>query len=427
MRDRPDPSRLPRRGAPWILCALLGTACVPVAAGPTVPAPGEIPRYEARLARDSTQLATLLPLAAAYRDAGRFEDARVLLERAVARRPDEAAALLLLGLTYEDLERLSDAAALYQRAAAASRSPAVRAQARGRARIVQRQAWIHLAREAVAQEAELAATSPQPQSVAVLSFHFAGGSDELRPLGRALAEMVVTDLAQLERLRVLERMQVQMLLQEARLAEEGLVDPASAVRGGRLLGAEHVVQGAVAEHTDAIELRAAVIEVAPDGRISPVSEQDAAARLFDLQKRLVLGLVRSLGIEPTPAELARIERRPTSNLQALLAYGIGLEAEDVGAWANAAQHYSRAASLDPGFALAGTRAEVATGAARTEGTSTRELTRQALAEFGAAEAGFAAAEEMVPGVGGRDAASEALGQEFIGSQGAVLRIIVRPR
>jgi hypothetical protein len=43
------------------------------------------------------------------------------------------------------------------------------------------------------------------------------------------------------------------------------------------------------------------------------------------------------------------------------------------------------------------------------------------------EAAFAAAEEMVPTVGARDAASEALGQEHIGSQGAVLRIIVRPR
>jgi tetratricopeptide (TPR) repeat protein len=427
MRHRHQPGHSPACVALWFCCSLLGAGCAPAVAGPAGPAARDVPRLEARLARDTVDVAAMVSLAAAYRGAGRLDEALGLLERAVARRPNEPGALFMLGLTYEDIGRRADAAAVYDRAARVSRSPRIRAQARGRARVVQREEWIQQARDAVAQEAGIADTPPQPRTVAVLPFHFEGQDADLRPLGRALAELVVTDLAQIERLRVLERMQVQMLIQEARLADQGLVDPATAVRGGRLLGAERIVQGTLAERADALELRAAVVEVAAGRRVAPVEEQDAAGRLFDMQKRLVLGLVRGMGIELTPAELARIDRRPTRNLQALLAFGVGLESEDVGAWALAAEHFRRAASLDPGFAAAGTRAEAAAAAALAERTETRELTGQALAEFGAAAAAFAVVEELVPTAGGRTAASEALGQDFIGSQGAVLRIIIRSR
>jgi tetratricopeptide (TPR) repeat protein len=409
--------------------APLASACAPALPGPGAPSPEEVAGYEARLASDPANPAILVPLAAAYRDAGRTEESRVLLERALEQRPDDAGAVLLLGLTYEDLGRMADAAAQYHRYVDLSRSPGLRARIQGRARVVQRQAWQASARAALEQEAELAAAEPEPRTVAVFPFLFQGWDEELRPLGRAVAELVITDLAQVRRLRVLERARVQLLLDEVRLGDEGLTDPATAVRGGRLLGAERVVQGRIGGVEEAMELQAAVVSVgaAPDAPVRPVSEQDAARRLFDMQKRLVLGLFPSLGIELTPAERARIARRPTENLQALLYYGMGLETEDRGAYLEASGYFSHATTLDAGFGLARIRAESAARAAEAVATSTAELTGQAFAAFGAAEAGLAAVAELVPIAGGRNAASEALGQETIGSQGGLLRIIVRTR
>jgi tetratricopeptide (TPR) repeat protein len=413
----------------WLVLVPLAAACAPVLPGPVVPAPEEVPHYEARLASDPANPAVLVPLAAAYREAGRTEESRVLLERALEQRPNEPAAVLLLGLTYEDLGRPAEAAALYHRYVDLSRVPGVRARVEGRARAVQRLAWQAAARAALEQESELAAAEPEPQTVAVFPFLYQGWDDELRPLGRAVAELVITDLAQVRRLRVLERTRVQMLLDEVRLGEEGLTDPATAVRGGRLLGAERVVQGRIGGVEEAMELQAAVVRIddAPDTPVRPVSEQDAARRFFDMQKRLVLGLVSSLGIELTPAERGRIARRPTENLQALLYYGMGLEAEDRGAYMDASRYFEHASVLDAGFGQARLRAEGAARAADAVATNTAELTQQAFEGFGAAEAGLAAVEELVPVAGGRNAASEALGQDIIGSQGGLLRIIVRPR
>jgi tetratricopeptide (TPR) repeat protein len=418
-------------GTGSLLLALvsLAAACAPVLAGPGIPSPDEVPGYEARLALDPDDPTILVPLGAAYREAGRVEESQVLLERALAQRPNEPATILLLALTYEDLGHFAQAAELYHRYVDVSRASGVRSRVQGRARAVERLAWQAGARAALEREAELAVVAPEPRTVAVFPFLYQGWDEELRPLGRAVAELVITDLSQVQRLRVLERTRVQMLLDEVRLAEEGLTDPATALRSGRLLGAERVVQGRIGGVEDAMELQAAVVSVvdAPDAPVRPVSEQDAARRLFDMQKRLVLGLIPSLGIELTPAERERIARRPTENLQALLQFGMGLEAEDRGAYLDASRYFTQAAALDAGFGLARSRAETAARAAEAVTTGTTELTRQALETVGTTEPGFAAVEELIPVAGERNAASEALGQESIGSSGGLLRIIVRPR
>lgn len=418
-------------GSGLLLLALvpLAAACAPGLGVPGVPSPDEVPGYEARLAVDPDNPAVLVPLGAAYREAGRVEDSQVLLERALAQQPNEPATILLLALTYEDLGHLAQAAELYHRYVDVSRASGVRSRVQGRARAVERLAWQAGARAALEREAELAAITPEPRTVAVFPFLYQGWDEELRPLGRAVAELVITDLSQVQRLRVLERTRVQMLLDEVRLTEEGLTDPATALRSGRLLGAERVVQGRIGGAEDAMELQAAVVSVvdAPDAPVRPVSEQDAARRLFDMQKRLVLGLIPSLGIELTPAERERIARRPTENLQALLRFGMGLEAEDRGAYLDASRYFTQAAALDAGFGLARARAETAARAAEAVTSNTTELTRQAFETVGTAEAGFAAVEELIPVAGERNAASEALGQESIGSPGGLLRIIVRPR
>src|SRR5690606_21419623 len=192
-------------------------------------------------------------------------------------------------------------------------------------------------RNAVAREAELAGTQPSATRIAVFPFHYEGADPELRPLGRALAGLVTTDLSQVQRLTVLERARVQLLLDELALAESGYVDPATAARGGRLLGAGRIVQGRIAGGADGVRLEAAVVRVAT-GEAPPaaVREQDELRRLFDMEKRLVLALFESLGVQLTAAERERVNRRPTESLQALLEYGLGLEAEDAGDFARAA-------------------------------------------------------------------------------------------
>jgi TolB-like protein len=267
--------------------------------------------------------------------------------------------------------------------------------------------------------------------VAVFPFELVSADSSLHPLGRALAELLTTDLAQTSRLTVLERARLQLLVDELKLDAGGRVDAATAARGGRLVGAERVVDGTVSGGADRLQLAAAVVPVesgvvTPGGAGgAPLTLSDALPRFFDMEKQLAFALYGSLGVELTEAERERVNQRQTENLQAILAYGRGLEAEDMGAFAEAVRWYTRAAQLDPGFEEARRRAAAAAAMRDAERLSTQDLAHRGflLPDAGGALAGI---ERMIPDPSGRDPAAEILGTEGFGRKGTVDVIIRRP-
>jgi TolB-like protein len=386
------------------------------------PTDAEVQALEARIARDSSEVTTLVSLGQAYQLRDRPGDVIPLLERAVALSPNDARVSLLLGIAYEDVGRLEEASELYRRYIDDGQDPALRRQLDGRLRVLRQRQLVSSARQAVADEALLATTPPAPTTVAVFPFLLQTPDTTLEPLSRALAEMLVTDLSQTERLTVLERLRVQALIDEIQLADEGLVDPATAARGGRLLGAGQIVQGSVAGTEEALQLDAAVVGVQTGTpEVQSAQASTSIQRLFDAEKALALEIFRVLGVELTAAERERVNRRPTENVRALLAFGLGLEAEDVAAYSLASQYYSQAVSFDPAFEVARERAAEAARAATAAATSTSALWQ--LVSGGGIDA-LAEAEAMVPGMDGRDAVAELFGQEGLAGRGSVIRILL---
>ncbi|HEX6589982.1 MAG TPA: CsgG/HfaB family protein, partial [Longimicrobiales bacterium] len=310
---------------------------------------------------------------------------------------------------------------------------------RARIPVLRREQMLAAARNALAREAELTRQAPAPRTIAVFPFVYAGTDGSLAPLSRALADMLTTDLSQTDRLSVLERAQVQALLDEMQLAESGLVDEATAARAGHLLAAGTVVQGRVdMPEEGAVRLEALAVPVAAAVTdVAPTVAQDALSRLFDAEKALVLGLFDDMGIELTEAERVAVNRRPTESLQALLAYGRGLQAMDAGNFEAAATAFETAAALDPSFATAIDRAESATRAAEAEGTSTGAIGDQAQEELPQPETGGGefddAVAEIVPGGGTpgggdeRDETAEIVGNEGIGSTSPTTIDVTLPR
>jgi TolB-like protein len=386
----------------------------------------DIPALEAGLAAAPEDAGTLFRLGAAYRQAGRLEEAGTVLERLAALRPDDAYAALHLGLTYEDMGRVQDAHRQYLQFLTLRGGPATERVVRGRVRLLERQMLLLAVREAVAAEGALTGVPARAGTVGVFPFLFSASDPTLEPLGRGLAELLVTDLAQTGRLTVLERARVQLLLDEMRLAADGLVQPSTAARTGRMLGAAHIVQGQVLGDPDALRLQAAVLDVASAAvQGSPIAEEDALRRLFDMQKRIALQVYESLGIQLTAAERERVEQRPTRNVRALLEFGLGLAADDAGRYADARRHFTAAARADRGFTAARERATAAAETATAVATTTQALARQATLEADGDADALAALDALVPGRGARDAGSEVLGREGLGARDAVIQIIIR--
>ena len=209
--------------------------------------------------------------------------------------------------------------------------------------------------------------APEPSTIAVLPMTIAGDSS-LQPLSRGLAELMLSDLAMVRSLRLLERIQVGALLDELKLGQSGRADPSTAARVGRLLRAERMVQG-VAAITENGPVRMSATVVRSDGTVRSGAQANGTFKqLLDLEKQLVFGLATELGIQLTEAERQRILRQGTKNLAAFLAYSQGLEALDRGDYRAAAAAFGAAARSDPSFRQAREHQQAAAAAPAVQAT-----------------------------------------------------------
>lgn len=338
--------------------------------------PEQIPEYEAQRDMRPQDAGLLTRLGVAYFKAARWPEARTALDSAVARDPQNGLAAIYLGMTTEEQGDFPAARAAYEHYVEIGRSSDLRNVARQRLSLIGRRELEYQARQALAQEATLSQQPPEANTVAVMPFSYTGVNEQIQPLTRGLAQLVITDLAKSRQIRVLERERMQTMLEEMRLSAEGRADPQSAVRSGRLLRAERVVQGAIAERDDQLRVDAAVVDVGTAGVTASAGTQDQLSRLFDLEKELVLSIFNNLGIQLTDAEREAINQRPTQNIQAFLAYSQGLEAQDRGDFLQAQQYFNQATQLDPGFQAAAQSASQASdlGVAATQTTTDVEAT-----------------------------------------------------
>lgn len=92
-----------------------------------------------------------------------------------------------------------------------------------------------------------------PQStLLVLPLPYADGVPSAE--GALLGERIVTALSSLDGVRLVERAQLDRVLEEQRLSASGLVNPASAVRVGQLLGAAAILSGTVTDLGENLEV-----------------------------------------------------------------------------------------------------------------------------------------------------------------------------
>jgi TolB-like protein len=86
------------------------------------------------------------------------------------------------------------------------------------------------------------ANAETKQTIAVLDFESIGSEEHL---GKAVSEIMRTELIDANRYRVVERAQINKAISEQKLQKSGLIDDKSAVELGKILGADLIVIGSV--------------------------------------------------------------------------------------------------------------------------------------------------------------------------------------
>lgn len=243
-------------------------------------------------------------------------------------------------------------------AAAPQISPQVR-EVRGFITLLERERARRFAQAAVAREAEMQSLRGDRLYLALLPFQLKSDvPNESRPFNRAILAMITSDLARVPGIRLLERQRIDALFRELKLSETDLVDPASALRGGRLLGAGTVVVGSVysgappgpvytgeGKYTISVN----VSDVA-DGSLLGIQEAYGHQHNFlQLEKQIVHGILDMLGIREHPAEVDRVHTR---SWDAYAQFTLGLKHLAANDFAAARAAFALALRFDPNFVLA---------------------------------------------------------------------------
>lgn len=349
----------------------VGLALLALLALLTLAAPGGAQQSDqlTRLQRDRTanpgSVAANRALGLWYYKNGRFAESRVPLEEARKLDAKDGTSALYAGLAAEQVKDFTAAKAAYDAYLAFGKSRGVRNEIRGRLIAITKDELKAQAKAAVANEAVIAQQPGSPRVVAVLPLRFSGPDvASLGPLERGLADLLITDLGKSKSLTIVERDRMQAITDEISLSRTNQTEATSSVRAGKLIQAGRIVQGAITQvGANGLAITSSVINTTDTTQSGQTAQQNGSLdELFTLEKSLVFQIFDRLGVTLTPAERQLVDQRPTSSVQAFLAYSRGLMAEDEGRIDEAARFFANARSIDPGFGAALRRAQAASAA-----------------------------------------------------------------
>ncbi|MBV9879229.1 MAG: hypothetical protein JO180_01985 [Gemmatirosa sp.] len=148
-----------------------------------------------------------------------------------------------------------------------------------------------------------------PKTVAILYFDNNTGKSDYDALGRGISAMLITDLSVVPEIRLVERERLQQVLTEQELQQTSLFDKATAVRAGRLLGAEYLLVGALSSVDPDMRIDTRVVRVETGEIVRTAKVQGKQDKFFDLQKKLAHELVDGLPVAVSPEAMQRLAQQ----------------------------------------------------------------------------------------------------------------------
>jgi TolB-like protein/Tfp pilus assembly protein PilF len=185
------------------------------------------------------------------------------------------------------------------------------------------------------------------KSIAVMPFENLSEDKENAHFADGIQDDILTNLAKIGDLKVISRISV--------MAYRGA--PHSAREVGKALGVSTILEGSVRRSGNRVRVTVQLIDAANDEHIWANNYDRDLNDVFAIQTDLAQKIAAELQAKLSPSEKAQIERKPTQNGEAYLAF---IQAhnlfvtgmEDVEKLKQSEQLYARAIELDPKFALA---------------------------------------------------------------------------
>ncbi|MBX3133455.1 MAG: hypothetical protein KF689_08750 [Gemmatimonadaceae bacterium] len=176
-------------------------------------------------------------------------------------------------------------------------------------------------------------------TVAVLPFvnsAIGDAQNELAPLSKGIADLLIIELAQNTGIRLVERENIEAILREQNLARDGRVDDATAARIGRILGAKHIITGSfVTDRSGTMVVTIKSIDVETTRIAWTHMDRDRTDNFLALVSKVGQATNRGLNLPAlTPAARQSSEARNQAQarvpFRAVMMYSRAISAQDSG-------------------------------------------------------------------------------------------------
>jgi TolB-like protein len=166
---------------------------------------------------------------------------------------------------------------------------------------------------------------------------------DLSNLGAGLAMMLTTEMMRNPRVTLVERDQIKHLVAEQGLALSGMVDAATAIEVGRLLGAKYMLFGTYTDVMSRLRVDVRVVEV-ETGRLRQAKEVTRPReQVFETVAELAGMIFDDLELRPAQ----RLPERKPAPAPAVIFFSKGIGFEDRGDAEQAKAMYRRALEIFP--------------------------------------------------------------------------------
>ena len=137
------------------------------------------------------------------------------------------------------------------------------------------------------------------KTIAITHFDNTSGDRSFDPLIKGMADMLISDLSNLETIKIVEREKLDALLEEIGLGESEFIDVKTAQKMGKGLGAGFILTGSFIAMGDVFRIDARLIDVGSGEIIFSKSKKGSKDSFFDIEnvlaKEIILKLDQNLG------------------------------------------------------------------------------------------------------------------------------------
>ncbi len=194
------------------------------------------------------------------------------------------------------------------------------------------------------------------ETIAVMYFDnhsISEDQEKLDPLCKGLMSMMIQDITKSEALRVVERDRINFLVDELKLQQSDLTDKSTAVKMGKLVGAQTILMGGFMKiDKNNFKIYGRLVSVETSEIIKAEEVEGDPDNIFELQKDLVFKILDDMKVDVDKNTEEKINEGKDAKYDALYHYSLGLALEDKKEYPEAYAEFQKALDLAPNYAEA---------------------------------------------------------------------------